>query len=138
MKDAVEMARRRFLLLGAGVGGMLLDATQPTWLGFVWRDRSGRQHACLTGLLSHQESARFVGRTYLDRYPHEADVEVLVRQVAAVEGGIDYIDRAGERALRSLLQERIRRDFADEKIVTLEGWMLSVTEARLCALAALA
>jgi hypothetical protein len=37
-----------------------------------------------------------------------------------------------------VLQRRIRQDFVEEKVVKLQGWILSATEARLCALTALA
>ena len=39
--------------------------------------------------------------------------------------------------LRNQIDRRIRSDYREGRIETIEGWVLSRTEARLCALAAL-
>ena len=41
-------------------------------------------------------------------------------------------------ALRRELSAAIRRDFSAERTTSLDGWILSQTEARLCALVTLA
>jgi len=43
--------------------------------------------------------------------------------------------RSAARLPRAQLAARVREDFAAGRIVMLDGWMLSATEARLCALA---
>lgn len=40
-----------------------------------------------------------------------------------------------DAAVRSLIAVAIRRDFAEERTVELDGWIISITEARLCAMA---
>ena len=57
--------------------------------------------------------ARTLGAAYLRAYPDDPLTTILADDVAA----------------------RVRDDFADGRVVVLNGWMLSITEARLCALA---
>jgi hypothetical protein len=126
------MDRRRFLLLG-GVGGALLAAPHVPWLQSVWRDGEGSLHGRLTALFHHQASARTIGRSYLQQYPPESNVRCLLEGI----GRSDRLSTAGDRELMLALQHRIRQDFVEERVVNLEGWILSVTEARLCALTTL-
>jgi hypothetical protein len=64
---------------------------------------------------------------------------VLLDLIAADgSGGQAALSESADDELRVLLDHKMRRDFADEKVVQLQGWILSVTEARLCALMALA
>ena len=139
------MDRRRFLLLGGvgGVGGALLAAPHVPWLQSVWRDGEGSLHGRLAALFHHQASARTIGRSYLQQCPPESDVRCLLAGIVAgpandrFSGRTDRLSTAGDRELMLALQHRIRQDFVEERVVKLEGWILSVTEARLCALTTL-
>jgi len=88
----------------------------------------------LAALFGSPSSARAIGRRYLTIRPEEASAAILVEAIVR-----DH-PCAGttERQLRDLMRRAIRDDFACGDTVTLDGWVLSVTEARLCALAALA
>ena len=82
----------------------------------------------LTGLLADVASARQVGQAYLQGTPGDADRDSLMAQlVARLQGDLS----------RETLVACCRADFADGRTVMVNGWMLSQTEARLCALAAL-
>ena len=145
------MSRRKFLLLSGGIGGSLLAAPGLTWLGSIWQDQEKTLHSRLITLFHHQRSARVIGQTYLQRYPQDADAWVLLKKLVADASGTpsdsssngpsdsaDRLSRAGDRDLMDVLQRRIRQDFTEEKVIKLQGWILSATEARLCALTALA
>ena len=134
MRSANAMSRRKFLLLGGGIGGFVLGTPGLTWLASVWQDQEQTLHSRLITLFDHQQSARVIGRTYLQRYPQEADIRVLLKNVVVPDG----LSRPGNREFMDVLQWRIRQDFIEEKVVKLQGWILSTTEARLCALTALA
>jgi hypothetical protein len=153
MKSAIAISRRKFLLLSGGIAGFLVAAPDLTWPGLIWQDRGKALHSRLIALFHHQHSARVIGQTYLQRCPQDADVRVLLKKVVAdtvrsaassdVSSGspADSAHRlrsASDRDLMDLLQRRIRQDFTEEKVVKLQGWILSATEARLCALTALA
>jgi hypothetical protein len=81
----------------------------------------------LTAVLGDPDAARRVGRRYLDGRPEERDERTLLR----------LLRQLGDPA--ALTQDRVRRavrsDFAEGRVVLVEGWYLSQTEARLCALA---
>lgn len=130
-----RMRRRTFLVAGAGLG-----------LSLAWRsvgslpflEPSPSRSARLAGLLSHEESARAVGREYLHVMPAEASRQVLTARVAErLPGGFRTLDAAGEGRLRQLLLRATVEDFAELRTVELRGWVLARTEARVCALAAL-
>jgi hypothetical protein len=81
----------------------------------------------LIAVLGNPDAARSVGRRYLDGRPQERDERTLLRLLRSL----------GDPA--TLTQDRVRRavrsDFAEGRVVLVEGWYLSHTEARLCALA---
>lgn len=72
-----------------------------------------------------------VGRRYLAQHRAEADREVLVDLVG------ERLDPSAGR-LPEQIAASIRADFRDGGVVFVDGWLLSHTEARLCALAHLA
>ena len=78
------------------------------------------------------EPALGVGRGYLGRFPEEASHSGLEGRLLALVP--DDVDSAG---LRSALVEAIRADFDEGRTFRHEGWVLSRTGGRLCALAAL-
>jgi hypothetical protein len=151
MRSAVAISRRKFLLLSGGIGGSVLAAPGLAWLASVWQEREKALNSRLLALFHHQPSARAIGSTYLQRYPQEASIRILLKHVVAEASGnlpdnsssslshrVDRMSRAGDGELMDLLQRRIRQDFGEEKVVKLRGWILSATEARLYALVALA
>lgn len=135
--ETTHMSRRRLLRLMIGVAAGL--ALYPSGQTSGWRDQHDELAARLAALFSQPQSAAAIGQAYLQQYAHEADAlrlhRLIVRDV--VQQGAGLRD-AGDAELKSLLQQRIWQDFADDRVVKLNGWILSVTEARLCALAALA
>ena len=119
--------RRQFMLL-------LLSTVS---LASAWRARalaapgSGRDpgHAAklAASLFSRPESARAVGAACLRAMPGLADSSTLCRDLfppSAQDWRIEF-DR------------RSRSDFESGRVVSIEGWVLSVSEAKLCALVAL-
>jgi hypothetical protein len=127
------ITRRRLLAAAGGLAVPLALAPLRPWSALVDIAPTSRA-ARLAGLLADQESAAAVGRAYLDSVPAEADSRVLVERLSASLGKGRTL---GDDELRRLLARRIDRDFADERVATVKGWVLSVTELRLCALCAL-
>jgi hypothetical protein len=92
--------------------------------------------ARLRRLLRDPLGARAIGAEYLRTRPGEATAASLLDAIAqSVPGGLGVLASASDRGLRALLAERSRSDFAEGKTVMLRRWILSETEARLCALA---
>ena len=87
----------------------------------------------LDQVLTVKRSARWVGLAYLEEVPSERDVQNLSELV--------FSEIKWETLLRSDIREvirrQVRRDFRNDNLVRIRGWLLSRTEARLCALSAL-
>ena len=130
------LSRRVFLArLLAGAGCLLVargDSRGP--------DRGATPEALaarIVSLVPDRRQAAVLGRAYLREAPAEASVAGLV---AAISTGCvpDFGSHAGSEAgLRRALSARIRRDYAERRVVDVRGWLLSPTEARICALATL-
>jgi len=81
------------------------------------------------------QAARAIGGAYLRAVPEESDANVLARRI--VRSGpvrLRRLDALSKKELTDALQSIIRQDFVSNNTVRLDGWVLSRTEARLCAL----
>jgi hypothetical protein len=138
MSKATGINRRGFLKIAFGAGGLLLVQSRLLWIVSAWLKGQSLLSLRLAALLRHKESARFVGLEYLTSYPQEADEHALLTLISSgFANGYELLDKAGNDEMRELLARKIRQDFEDEKVVKLQGWILSITEARLCALTTL-
>jgi hypothetical protein len=77
-----------------------------------------------------------VGREYLRGVPTEGDDKILVFLICGEQCEPPPTAR-GPQATREWARARARKDFAAGRVVEIEGWIVSATEARLCALSAL-
>lgn len=127
--------RRGFLALAAAAGAAAGLPLRP-WRSLV-EVRSRPLAARLAGVLHDTDGARAVGRAYLAAAPAEASVDVLVDRLRATLGA-DTALPVRDTALRTLLGAQVRRDFVTGDTCRVDGWVLSLTEARLSALTALA
>jgi hypothetical protein len=87
----------------------------------------------LDSCFRHPASARAIGRAYIAAAPEEVDPGRLATLLGMRPGSDEPVD-----ALRWRIGARVRADFAAGRTVELEGWLLAESEARLCALLALA
>jgi hypothetical protein len=75
------------------------------------------------------DAAARLGRTYLKRYPENGDIESLLD--ALLQGS------EGSAEMPEFLSRKVREDFADGRVVEVEDWQISETEARIFAAIAL-
>lgn len=130
-----EITRRWFL---ASAAAAVAVATARPWTALV-RVVEPSVASRLAALFAHRESARTVGASYLAAARVRPSVDRLVDEVAAVlPGGRSTIRLASDEDLRDRLASRVRADFDEGLVVDVRGWILSATEARLYAIAALA
>jgi len=116
----------RWLALGLVLPAPLLVALEPrTRAMAAWRS-----------LVRARESARAIGREYLVQEPHEADRERLLESLSAICPAEQAVSLDASELARRMARG-VRRDFASGRTVSLRGWQLSRSEARLCALVAL-
>jgi hypothetical protein len=131
------MQRRRFLVCLWAVGGL--------WIG--WPARAGTRFALagpaqsadrLAAVFRQRTSAAAVGRAYLAGHPGDAGVDHLVTQLGEALRRWDCEpDRADRMTLRAAMSRLVKEDFARSRVVKVDGWVLSLSEARLCGLVAL-
>jgi hypothetical protein len=74
------------------------------------------------------KTIREAGMAYRKLAPHENEATAL-RQILS-EGK----PTTDAKVLTTLLNRQVKQDFASAKVITVAGWVLSVTEARQCAL----
>ncbi len=120
MKDPIRSGRR------AVVGGLGAGLS----LGFASAAEAGgdrERRRALSGLFTALPSARAIGAAYLR---------------SCADDGLDAATLAAElpaevtmTVLRETVAARVRDDFANARVVNVDGWLLARTEARLCALA---
>jgi len=86
---------------------------------------------CLRDLFTDLGPPRDIGHRYLQSFPQERNRALLER---AITGEQQLYDA---RQLRTLLAHKREHDFSTGDIAVVDGWVLSRTEARACALIAL-
>lgn len=80
-------------------------------------------------------AARCIGQMYLREAPAEHDpVQLASLILSSLQLSSDDPVRLPRRALSKRLRVGVRADFAAGRTVILDGWILSRTEARVCAL----
>ena len=98
-------------------------------------DTSTADPSRLRDVFGHQrQSALVIGRHYLDQCPAEADSNKLVDTLLLGEAGSKQhgeTPNAGD--LLAFFQKKFAEDFDQGNTVMIDGWVLSKTEARLCA-----
>jgi hypothetical protein len=92
----------------------------------------------LANFFHNKESARAIGLEYLRLAPVEANARQLTYSICSSwEERYDEMAHADAAKIKAILLRQQREDFENGRIVAVQGWILSQTEARLCALATL-
>ena len=139
MSDAFSVSRRRFLATSITLAALPLLSSVPWLTRAPGRGTSATRviAAELSGLVDARASARAVGEAYLALRLEERSADLLTESILAdLASDVPWHALTTEQ-LRAFLVLRIQNDFARAMTVEIDGWMLSRTEARLCALVAL-
>ena len=122
----MTMDRRRFLYLTtATVAGAFTSACAPGERGSKEADVSVPQLLAVLGA----DVVRDIGRRYRVAFADESSAPRLRASIGASHAGTGLIGRTQQS-----VADQVRTDFAEGRIVIVNGWVLSVTEARQCAL----
>ena len=111
------MKRRKFISLS--VAGTMAVSLPMSYCG---NHNAQNQPAFLTSLLSVAQ-IKEIGKAYLQQVPGEADGKKLLALINANKPPSD-----------SSLSVKIQDDFRNGNVVIVQGWIISVTEARQSAL----
>jgi len=78
--------------------------------------------------LADKKTIAEAGVAYLKKFPKENDKIVLTNLLIGAKASLD------KSVIEKQMDERVLDDFKTGKTVTIAGWILSITEARQCAL----
>lgn len=117
--------RRGFLYNGM----LALLSLSPALLRAGWLRGESDVVRRVRALFSHPGPARSVGSRYL------ATGAAAAAATRGLRAALQASAPRDTAALRVWLGHRARQDFARERVVLLEGWVLAETEAQTCALA---
>ena len=127
--------RRAFLLKISGLATLAVG--YPLVGRFLTEKDNTTSHLTdsLSRLLQHPNSARLIGTEYLRQNPKEGNIRVLTQKISGK--GTQYLAQSNlqkPRAAATSIGSQIRNDFEHGHITQIDGWYLTVTEARMCAL----
>ena len=140
MSDPSSVSRRGFVAATIAAAALPLLSSVP-WLARATdaiSNPGATVSAKLAELLASRRSAAVIGLAYLDLCPAERHPDLLGDLIAAdLDIGGTPVQSLGPERIRALVGAQVERDFALAQTVEIDGWVLSRTEARLCALTAL-
>ena len=126
------MKRRPFIvtsllsLLGIGVFSFI------RWIGNSSTDKELAQPKFLS-LLCDQSTIHMLGRAYLKLKPDETKDDVLLNDLMPEKSRKIFLEKQDVLIAESQIEKRIKQDFDTDNIIVVQGWVLSITEARQCA-----
>ncbi|HEY3404668.1 MAG TPA: hypothetical protein VGK59_14865 [Ohtaekwangia sp.] len=125
------MKRRVFISLST-VGVALLGVP---WITGCNQNNDLHEALSQPGILGHlcdEKGILEIGKKYIKQVPEEASLDQLIQLLLTTDG--TTLPRSSERtAIQSLLDKKIEEDFQANRTRVVNGWVLSVTEARQCA-----
>jgi hypothetical protein len=97
------------------------SCVEPPWLANIIYDRT---------------SAQRLGQAYLNAHPQYRRCDLLI---ADIQRALEKLEAAisSTAPISEALQRLVRAEYAGDQVVSVSGWIVSRTEARLYALAAL-
>jgi hypothetical protein len=131
----VAITRRSVLVALVRGGGLALALGRQVAIAATSSRPVDPIVAKLRSLLSDPVGARCIGQIYLSQASAESDPAHLASLILSSLRltGEDSL-RVQRAALSKLFGAEVRADFAAGRTVVLNGWILSRTEARVCAL----
>jgi hypothetical protein len=123
----MTLERRRFLQITAA--GVVAGLTTTAWAGDAAADVSALDRPELLTMLG-PERVRELGTRYRAETPNENTAGSLRAAISRTERRTLLL----RWTPRGSLENQIENDFAAGRTVLIDGWVLSATEARQCAL----
>jgi hypothetical protein len=130
MKPLSSLSRRS-LLWAAGLAALSPGSLDPG-PAIGARNTCERMRNRLVSLLHEPARASTVGAVYLQSPVGQRSPPLTLVKTVLAEMGPD----AGKESMRLHIAGRIRRELHEARVISLDGWIMSPTEAWLCGLAA--
>ncbi len=129
------MIRRSFLDKTAFAAAIVVAGGIVKWRVFSPKKLTLASPLMLSGFCD-EATLRDLGRKYLAQVPGERSAKILFSRLAA-DGARRGADEPDENEGASEAASQAEQDFRTKKILIIDGWIISQTEARQCALLAL-
>jgi len=127
------MQRRQFLQLTAMGGTVMLFTGISCHSGHPSAyDVLGKPE--LLAQICDLKTLKDIGMAYRMQTASETDADKLTTLLLTDSAGKPVSASSGESFIQNIISKKIARDFETGNIVVVNGWVLSVTEARQCAL----
>jgi hypothetical protein len=130
---------RRAILLVAGTTALFAASVSAELVLQRRDDSSPAERACAERLrraLEPGDPLRVFGRAFLGVAASRSSVGEIVRELWSADDRL-HDEAATSTRLLTMLAELVEADFAAGRLANVSGWLLSRTEALLCALAVL-
>ena len=118
----MSILNRRTMLIGSGLGAAIATA-------YGLPLTAGSLRSCADATDAHGRSLAKIGRVYLASAATPDDIE----QILSIQGMPAEKRDAFLTKLATGLPERSARDFAEDRTVNCDGWVISKSEAMFCA-----
>ncbi len=131
----LDTSRRTFLKV---IGTTAAVGLLPIYLVGCSKVDINTAGAQMMAELDHIDIASEIGAMYIEQTAdlqsatYEQIAQIMLNKLALT------ISKKDLTALSARLREQVNQDFISENVVIIDGWMLSNTEATLCALASVA
>ena len=127
------MKRRKFLWIGSAV--VLAVASVPAYRYYKKKSKfynplvtpNDLSRFCDEGII------RDIGLSYRNMTPGENEKKKLTDLLLAGDDG-KLTGEWDNEAVFELIDKKVRKDFKEDKLQVIKGWVISTTEARQCAL----
>lgn len=129
---------RRLLLGTAGVAALGGAAYGASWVGCRFVPRNHPDFFSLLELAPNDAAAREIGRLAITTGRAPTNLESLHAALKARPLIEAALGESCPTTRRTLVQDQCALDFAEGRTVELDGWVLSETEANMCAARTLA
>jgi hypothetical protein len=127
------MKRKKFLVIGAvAVAAVAVPVTIKLRNRKKVRNRPIQEPRIL-GSFCNDEDIREIGMDYRKRVPDEAEKQKLTELLLKNDSG-NKIDPTDKEAVSDWLDKKTDEEFKADNTLVVAGWVVSVTEARQCAL----
>lgn len=127
------MQRRKFILLSAVAG------TAAAFAGIQCNSRSTAilnilEKPEFLSKICDEQTIRAIGLAYRLQKPKEQNLDELTDLLMKDYSGHSLSSSQDEQLVRTMVSKKVDLDFEKADTVVVSGWILSVTEARQCAL----
>src|SRR5437773_121529 len=120
------MNRRKFIFAAISLSGISFSVAK-------WEDLFEAEHDFtspeLLSQLCNQKAIRSIGKVYLNMKPNESNEDWLLKSIVGKK--VKKLPESEPASLYNLkIESKIQSDFLTGRTIVVNGWILSVTEAR--------